>query len=465
MSSQSNKLHSAIRRMRYSMKRGINTSLITSALLLGLASNAVSAAIIEVIYVGVWDNTSASANPVGNGGPGVSAGQKYVISFSYDTNSIVTNNVSVPDIALNPTTNLMSTINLSEAGNSLDIYVPMAGLDAGSPFIYTQNETNHFNFGPNSPVPTLNFVNGSSVADKTNIIGLEFEGDFVPGAGDNVIQLFNEAPPGGVTSMTARILNIFTGQAAGDIDSNVNDSIGKLAEAVELAVDAGPDIVYNAASLIQTATASITQSNDLGAGRVDGEDFIDVTWSPAGTITGNNNEVGIAASGLTMTTSTTTWAANAAEQMTGKTASDTTNVSYANAIPTLNATATANGTNVDFVFDANDADLAVNTLIAGFEMLSLTAFVNTTIDATTFFADLFSGGSFSYTMAELFAEFGNGPHTVDFFAVDKAGARAAFSIGFDVSGNSNPPSIPEPSAILLMFVGLILLWRKQAKHL
>jgi|GEM_PF-6560547 len=466
MSSQSNKLINAVSRMKYSVKQGINAALITGGILLATVSGSASAAIatMDIVYVGVWDSTGfANTLP---GSPGVSAGQKYVISLSYDDTTMVTNGVDVTDLLGNPTGSFMSTIDLSAPGNSLNIYVPMEGLDAGSPFIYTQDANDHVFFGPNSMKPTLNFVNNSFIGDKANIIGLEFEGsEFFPGAEGNVFQLFNTAPPlGSPVSMTARIQNLFTGVVATDAELNVNDPVDKLAEAVELMVQAGPDIVYNAASLTQTATAVITQSNELGAGRVDGEDFVDVNWTPAGTVTGNSNQVGIADSGLSMTTSTTTWTANAMEQMTGKTGVATLGVSYQNAIPTLNASASVSGSGIDFIFDAADADLAVNALVAGFEMLSFTALVDGVTDASAFFADLFSVGNFSYSMDDLLAAFGSGLHSVEFSALDKAGALANASFDFDVVGNPNPPSVSEPGAILLMFAGLMLLWRKQSKR-
>lgn len=465
MSSQSIRLLSAIRSMKSSVKQGIKATLIAGVLLLGTASGVANAAIIpiDIVYVGVWDSTG-SGNLVATGGPGVAAGQKYVITLSYDESSVVNNGVNVTDLGGAATGNFMSTIDLSAVGNSLNVYVPMAGLDSGTPFIYTQDESDHFFFGTNSTMPTLNFIDNSFIGDKANIIGIEFEGDFFQGAGNNVFQLYNTAPPGGITSMTAHITNINTGVASTDTDLNVNDSNNQLAEAVELMVEAGPDIVYNAASLTQVSTAVITQSNELGAGRADGEDFVDVNWSPSGTVTGNTNQVEIADSGLTTTTSTATWTANATEQMTGKADSDTLGVSYQNTIPTLNASATVSGTAVDFIFDAGDADLAVNSLIAGFEMLSFSALVDGLVDASGFFADLFSVGSFSYSMNDLLTQFGSGLHTFKFSAMDRAGALADLSFDFEVVGNPNPPSIPEPSAILLMFAALMFLWRKQSKH-
>ena len=151
-------------------------------------SASVGAAPIEVIYVGTWSSTG-SGNPTGVGGPGMSAGQKFVINITYDDTSAVTNNVAVLDSFFGDSGNDMTTVDLSAVGNSLDIFVPMEGLDGGSPFVYNQNETDHF--PAFVPVPTLNFVNGSSIADPGNIIGLEFEGNFFPGAGFNVIELFN----------------------------------------------------------------------------------------------------------------------------------------------------------------------------------------------------------------------------------------------------------------------------------
>jgi len=408
----------------------------------GLASAAI---INDVTYVGTWDSVG-SGNPLVDGGPGMSPGQRYVVRFSYDLSSTVTQGVDVLTSAFVPSGVTMSTINLNDAGNSLDIFVPMEGLDAGSPLIYSQNEGTHFpQFIPN---PTLNFVNGSDISDVGNIIGLEFEGDFA-GAGNNLIELFNTAPPGGPTNMVAQILNLGTGIAASDTNG--------LVTAVELMVDAGPDIVYNAATLTKTATALVSQSNDLGAARGDGEDFVDFSWSPAGIVTGDSIAVAIADSGLTNTTDTSSWTASAIEQMTGKADSDTLGVSYANAIPTVNASATANATGFDFTFSADDVDLAVNALIGGFELLNLTALVDGAIDATAFFASLFNSGTEAYSNAELFTAFGAGPHSVLFSVVDLAGALGTTSASFDTDAQP----VPEPSVILLMLTSLLLLLNRR----
>jgi hypothetical protein len=233
----------------------------------------------------------------------------------------------------------------------------------------------------------------------------------------------------------------------------VTDTNG-LAAAVDLIVDAGPDIVYSAGDLTKSTASSVVQSNDLGAGRSDGEDFVDVTWSQTGTPSGNDIAVAIANSGLASTIDTAIWTMNASEQMTGKTDSDTLQASYLNAIPTINATATANAGNVDFTLSVGDLDLAVNALIADFEMLIVSAMVGA-IDATALFADLISSGLDSLTNAELEGAFGAGPHSVLFTVTDRAGGTATASAAFDVT--QTPAFIPEPGALLLLAGGLLIM--------
>jgi hypothetical protein len=337
-----------------------------------LATCAAFAAPIDVTYIGTWTSTG-SGNGAGAGGPGMSAGQRFVVRLTYDDTSAVANNVDVLDAFFSPSGDLMSTVDLSAAGNSVDIFVPMEGLDAGSPFIYTQDETNHF--PAFIPAPTLNFVNGSNISDPNNIIGLEFEGDFA-GANFNVIELFNTSPGGDNINMVSQILNC--GNASCTASSIAASGTNSLATAVGLVVDAGADVVFDAGNLDQTTGASIVQSNDLGAARSDGEDFVDTNWSQTGADSGNDVAVNIADSGLANTTDTATWTLTAQEQMTLEADTDTVQVSYANAGPTaeaggniiFSAAALAVGTSGATV---SDADLAVNAVVAGFESLTYTS--------------------------------------------------------------------------------------------
>jgi hypothetical protein len=421
--------------------------------LLALSSTTFSAP-VDIIYVGTWDNT-ASGNSTGSGGPGLTVGQKYVIKISYDTAGF-TDNVVVKDAFGNGTNKLMTTVNLQGAGNSLDIFAPMEGLDAGSPFIYTQNETNHFFYGINSPVPTLNFANGSDVSNKANVIGLEFEGDFVPGAGQNVVEFFNTATDTSAITAVNRVNNLAAAPAANDTSP--------FQEAVALEVDAGAAIVYDAATLVKMTGSSIVQSNDLGAGRSDGEDFVDTSWSVTGGPSGDDISVAIADSGLTNTTSTTDWTFSGTEQMTGLSDSDTTMVSYLNANPTLSASAAQGATDVNFSLTADDADLIVNAIIAGFEQLTLTAMVDAAIDATAFFSDLFSTGVQLESMADLAAAFGAGVHSVVFTVTDLAGAMTTASAAFDAGTITPPNPAPSPASNLLLALGLLVLaWMYRSK--
>lgn len=358
--------------------------LIAAAMMLpGIVS--VQAATIDVTYVGTWDSTGAG-NPTGVGGPGMSAGQRFVIRASYDDASARTDNVDVLDAFFSPSGNLMTTINLDDAGNSLDIFVPMEGLDSGSPFIYTQDEGDHF---PAFIVnPTLNFANLAPLSNA-NILGLEYEGDFVAGGGGNFIELFNTSPGGGAINMVSQILNFDAGFAPAVVGVNT------LAEASDVIVDAGPDRVYSASSLMQTTAATIVQSNDLGAARSDGEDFITTTWSQAGVASGDDITVAIADSGLTNTIDSAIWTFTADEEMTGRSGSDALIASYLNAAPTASASAVANAGGYDFSYLAGDDDLAVNGLIAGFEVLVFSALLDGTLDVTAFFNSLLTGGGHS----------------------------------------------------------------------
>ncbi len=396
------------------------------------------AVINSVTYVAGWDSVG-SGNPGAVGGPDLVVGQKYVIRISYDDSSATTDDVDVLDAFFSPSGNLMRTIDLTEGSNSLDIFVPMEGLDSGGPFIYQQDETDHF--GIFIPAPTLNFANGSSISLTSNIIGLEYEGDFVPGGVFNIIESFNTSPPQpdppdpNDINMVSQILNCGDVTCATSPGIASNDTNG-LAVAVDLMIDAGPDIVYDFANLTQTTSSIVSQSNDLGAARSDSEDFIDASWSQTGATAGpklNDIAVGIVDSGLTMTTSLTSWNVTMDEQMTLKSDNDPDlPVSYMNAAPTGSASAVATMTGTDFTLMYGDADLAVNGTIAGFEMLMVTALVDAVTDGTAFFTELINTGLQSSTNAALEAAFGTGLHTVVFTVTDKAGASVTPSADFEV---------------------------------
>ncbi|MCZ6619092.1 MAG: PEP-CTERM sorting domain-containing protein [Gammaproteobacteria bacterium] len=407
-----------------------------------------TAVVMSVTYVGSWDSVS-SGNPPGLGGAGVSVGQKYVLRIAWDDISTTTDGVDVLDAFFNPSGNTMRTINLTDTGNSLDIFVPMEGLDAGTPFIYSQDETDHF--PAFVPTPTLNFIDGASISLGSNIIGLEFEGDFVTGGNFNVIELFNTAPTGGSINMVSQVLNCGNVDCTSSAPAS-NDTNG-LAIAVDLVVDAGSDLVYSAADLTRTTSSSISQSNDLGAARADSEDFIDAAWSQTGTVAGNDVTVAIENSGLASTVDSAGWTVTMTEQMTLESDSDSLIVSYMNDLPTASATATATAAGTDFTFAFDDMDLLVNAFIGGFEILTVSALVDGLIDGTAFFGGLITTGLQSNTHAMLEGAFGLGLHTVSFLVTDLVGASVTAAAGFEVLETVVVP-VPEPDGLALMMLGL-----------
>jgi len=236
--------------------------------------------------------------------------------------------------------------------------------------------------------------------------------------------------------------------------------------------------------------------NDLGAGRSDGEDFLTFDWTVGGnSVTGNltgtrlnrtvetldvtnpstephgprfvnqgtrtvddvNIAVAIQDSGLTSTTDTTTFGLSVSEDYTGKSDTDSVQVSYANALPSIDSagvTDIAGG--LLFELMVSDPDLAVNTLIADFESLSIAILVDA-IDYSAFFDDLIDNGSQFVDAAALAAEFGPGTYQLavslrDRLLVATAGTPITTSFSFDVT--DAPTGAPVPATAFLLASGV-----------
>jgi hypothetical protein len=404
-------------------------------------SGMTQATVINVIKIGTWSTAP---------GADLAPTQKYVVKIKYDdTSTVDTRDVLTGGFA--DSGQDMSVIELTGGTNTLDIFVPMEGLDTSTPFIYTQNDSNHFDLGFGTPEPTLNFVAGSDVTDTANIIGIEFEGDFAPdfASNQNIIELFNTTP-GAATpiNQVGQILN-----CADDfcVSSSIAASgTNTLVDAVDVTVNDGA-VTYDATMLVQTTTLAV-QSNELGAGRSDGETFLDADWTESGgALTGNleadgaNIEVGIANSGLATTTSTTTWDLTLTEQMTELSDTAEVLVNYTNDAPSSTLSATANASGYDFTYTFDDLDLAVAAIIAGFEVLTYDVLYDGVV--STLFDDLIANGMLSLTAAAL----GFGSHTLAITVTDLAGASHMSDIAFDVAGVS---PVPIPSAFFLMLTAL-----------
>jgi hypothetical protein len=294
-----------------------------------------------------------------------------------------------------------------------------------------------------------------------------------------------------------------------------------LSEAVEVVAEAGATpLLYNASTLNLTTDAGTAQvfdpaapiipdqvrtapslldmmprqaDNDLGAARTDGEDFLSFDWTVDGTGVGGtesgtrlnrvvttgglpphfenigtrtvddvNITVDIQNSGLTKTTDTATWGVLVTEEITELSDADTVTVGYNNSGPSIiNASATAQV--LDFQFDLSvfDPDLAINSLITDFEMLTIAIAVDS-INESSFFSSLIAGASGSggaqqlVTNANLISQFGLGLHTFRVDVADLAGATVSQEFDFTVQDGGVAP-IPEPGTMTLFAMGLVCL--------
>jgi hypothetical protein len=159
------------------------------------------------------------------------------------------------------------------------------------------------------------------------------------------------------------------------------------------------------------------------------------------TVENVNIAVAIENSGLQNTVDTSTFRVDVTEAITGIADNDTLTVSYSNLDPSLSSasgtTLPDNSIDFDAVFD--DTDLIVNSLISGFESVSLEfRYLNST----------FLTGPGNVSLASLLSTFGGpGTHSVDARVTDLAGAKA--TLGFSIT------IIPEPMTLALLVSGVL----------
>ncbi len=170
------------------MRAGFSKALLFAWAFLGFA--AANAEIQDITFIGTWNLPPGSGNPAGVGGPAMSTGETFTIRVRYNDASMVLAR-DVPTELLATSGQMMSVIELNGGDNTLQISAPMPGFDTGTPFVYELNEGAHQT--DLQPFATVNFAQGADVTDPANIIGFTFDGSFVAGSGNNLIDLFNTA--------------------------------------------------------------------------------------------------------------------------------------------------------------------------------------------------------------------------------------------------------------------------------
>jgi len=349
----------------------IKPSALTLLANLAFAAAPVSAAIVDLIKIGTWTGTpDGSVTQDAE----LQTGGKYVIHTTYDTTTVNSTATQIWNTPLNTVSMNVYEANLQTPGNSFRLLVPMEGFDGGSPFIYDQDQNDHFAY-PAAPNPTIQFT--APGGNPANFLGYRFSGNFEPGTNNHFIDIYSVTPDGVTANQVTDAVRCDDPGCSTGLPLVIN-SVNSLVDAVDLSVDAGNNKTYSAGTTSVTTDGSAGANNNLGAGRSDGEDFLSFAWSEGGSpLTGSmtpdgvNIAVGIANSGLSNTTDTATWQVQMDEDLTGLSATDTMTVSYSNAGPTAlpgsNLTYDAGTTSVTANGGVSDPDLAINSQIAGFE--------------------------------------------------------------------------------------------------
>ena len=467
-----------------------------------LAAQNAYATPVDLTVIGIWSENSGSGLPAS--GTDLAKGQKFVVKVSYDDATPLTE--TIVDGFTYYTVDLASGAaaptggGLTPNGSSLDVFVPLEGLDTVSPFVYSESELSHRdNFGDPfpSPVPQLHF----SDAAGTDLLGFKLETFDASSPAPYFLQMQTEVatidPGGGAPLVPAAtgVAQMRTGAPGFEI---IIRSLDAFVDSVPVQAEAGDDLSFSAIDLTRTTDGGTFRNvdgtwrdNDLGAGRTDKEDFLAHDWTLAGSVEGGasntalvgadvdadrpvvlpsespfvlqpppggtravenvNKRVDLVNSGLTTTTDVATWQVAVSEDLTGFSGgTDVTEVSYINSDVAINAAmATPVGDDLQITLDVEDADFAINALgLADFELLTYTLL----LDGGAFvgLSELLTTGSQFLTLAQAAAAFGGGMHSLEIRVADRvrtvAGTYLTTTLNFTV--------VPEPGTGVLMLIGL-----------
>jgi hypothetical protein len=375
-----------------------------AAMLTCALPSAALAAFVDVVVVGTWENTNVPPVNV----LGLVNGDKFVMKGTYDDTTLFNGPEGVT-ATIDPTVN---------AGTSFDLIIPHS---AGAPNPLVFDHSDHRNIGF-APFAEIEFNGSDATVDPGFFRNFEIHIDFnfgpnaydfdtFMGAIQEETALFNETQGFNLAAV---------GTGADHLQVVVNDIIAN---------SNGP-YVFNAANLSLNLAGNFTGGSGFGA---------TFDWAGSGGALANspgaNISFGLAESGLTTTTGTTTIDLVVTEDFTDfASAPDVANVSYSNSPPNvLSASGTAEvDDSITFSATANDDDLAANALVPGFETLTV---------EFLFAGSVFLTGNGNIDLASLISIFGGpGMYNVDARATDAAGATSTLTFPIGV----NTPSAPMP---------------------
>lgn len=382
-----------------------------------------SAALIDIVVIGTWEN--AHPNPVVNKF-GFVVGDKFVMKATYDDATFFSGPEGVTasiDPGINP-------------GTSFEVIIPHA---AGAPNPLWFDHKDHIDIGfastaeiefdgpnPGNPGNFRNF----EIHTEFNFDGDQMEFDeFMSSIEEqtwilNATQAFQRAAVSGGSSHLDIVTNDITASAPGPY-------------------------VFSSALL----SLNLNGSSGGGSGLP-----LDFDWTgPGGTLAnspGANISFGLAESGLVDTTDTNSLSLIVTESFTDfVSASDNAIVSYNNAAPSVTV---ASGVeepdhSITFTATALDSDLLANALVPGFETLTTEFLFNGVV---------FLASEGNVDLATLLGIFG-GPGTFEVVAraTDLAGVSTSLAFNIDVFGAAVPSLSPFAIAVLWSLLGLAG-WRK-----
>lgn len=371
-----------------------------------------SATLIDIVVLGTWESTNV--NPSINKF-GFSNGDKFVMKSTYDDTTLFNGSEGVT-AAVDPTIN---------AGTSFEVIIPHA---AGAPNPLEFDHTDHTDIGFAANAE-IEFDGSDATTDPGSFRNFEIHVDFSFAGDDMDFDTFM-----GAIQPETDMFNISSG---GNLAA-----VGDGAEHLEIVTndmtaDAGGPYVFDASNL------SVNVSGSSGGGETSFEKTFDWT-GPGGALAnspGQNIVVGLAESGLTNTTDTSTINLTVTESFTDFASSpDAANVSYTNVAPEVLSAMGVNEVDDSITLSAtsDDADLIANALIPSFEL----------VDIDFLFEDVvFLEGEGNVDLPTLLTIFGSpGIYEVVARATDLAGLFDSLPFNIEV--------VPEPGTAALLGLGL-----------